>query len=71
MVAVDLKGFGESDKPWRVGGYSDQVILAELRALVAALQGSSHLKYHANSKRIYLDRCYQQSILQVRALNIE
>ena len=52
MVAVDLKGFGESDKPWRVGGYSDQVILAELRALVAALQGSLHLKYQANSKTI-------------------
>ena len=55
MVAVDLKGFGESDKPWRVGGYSDQVILAELRALVAALQGSLHLKFQANCKRILIN----------------
>ena len=40
VIALDLKGYGESDKPWLPFSYRDDVILDELRGLVEVLQPS-------------------------------
>ena len=40
VIALDLKGYGESDKPWLPFSYRDDVILDELRGLVEVLQSS-------------------------------
>ena len=38
MVALDLKGFGDSDKPFMASKYRDDVILEELKKFVDVLQ---------------------------------
>ena len=38
VVSLDLKGYGNSDKPWLPWHYRDDVILEELRSLLAVLQ---------------------------------
>jgi soluble epoxide hydrolase/lipid-phosphate phosphatase len=40
VVAPDLKGFGDSDKPFLARQYSDSVVVEELGQLVDALQVS-------------------------------
>ena len=40
VISLDLKGYGDSDKPWLPFSYRDDVILKELRGLVEALQPS-------------------------------
>ena len=38
VVALDLKGFGDSDKPFMSSKYKDEVILAEIKKFVDVLQ---------------------------------
>ena len=40
VVSPDLKGYGDSDKPWLPFSYRDDVILEELKVLVEVLQPS-------------------------------
>lgn len=40
VISLDLKGYGDSDKPWLPFSYRDDVILSELRGLVEVLQSS-------------------------------
>ena len=37
VVALDLKGFGESEKPVFQGGYDEEVILEEIRAFILTI----------------------------------
>ena len=38
VVALDLKGFGDSDKPFMSSKYKDEVVLAEIKKFVDVLQ---------------------------------
>ena len=38
MVALDLKGFGDSDKPFLTRQYREEVLVEELRQFVDVLQ---------------------------------
>ena len=40
VVSLDMKGYGDSDKPWLPWSYHDDVILEELKCLVEVLQSS-------------------------------
>ncbi|XP_023345310.1 epoxide hydrolase 4 isoform X2 [Eurytemora carolleeae] len=44
VVAPDLKGFGDSEKPFLATNYKDDVILEELRLFIEILQDSSERK---------------------------
>ena len=37
VVALDLKGFGDSDKPWMSANYNDDTIIEEIRIFVETL----------------------------------
>jgi len=37
VVALDLKGFGDSDKPWMTGNYDDDTIIEEIKIFVETL----------------------------------
>ena len=39
MVALDLKGFGDSEKPYLAANYKDEIILEELYKFIEVLQG--------------------------------
>jgi len=44
VVAPDLKGFGDSEKPFLAKYYTDEIILQELKTFVEVLQDSSEKK---------------------------
>ena len=38
VVALDMKGFGDSEKPFLASKYKDEVIIEELKQLIDVLQ---------------------------------